>query len=310
MADEDFPQDASELLDEYLKNASPREFPRKECCNSSRSLYCPYCCQVLVPREDWPSDVSEGNFKLPFDVDIILGVKERRTCATGVHIKALSSALESASALEDENDANDDPNYLLSEKLESTKLTNSASSKHISGSVRIFSLMDDNIPSYDESMSHEKVFVLFPDQSSVPISSVGKIDRLVVPDIKWSRQHKDAQLTCLPRVKLDSPPAKSHFWRWHNAGDGCLSTIEAIYFAAMDVTKNSWSSSERRKLINIMWLFSLQHAVINKRSLEEQRAVPFSEEGKGQARLLRQQHPGWKIKTKVKAGQQSSESKR
>jgi ABC-type Zn2+ transport system substrate-binding protein/surface adhesin len=37
-------------------------------------------------------------------------------------------------------------------------------------------------------------------------------------------------------VHLEFPPHKSHFWRWHNRGDGMLSTIEAVYFAAREVS--------------------------------------------------------------------------
>ena len=70
------------------------------------------------------------------------------------------------------------------------------------------------------------------------ITSVGRIDRLIVLDIKWTRKHKDIPLSLhkIQKVHLVSPPTTSHFWRWHNAGQGCLSTIEAIYFASMEYT--------------------------------------------------------------------------
>jgi hypothetical protein len=126
---------------------------------------------------------------------------------------------------------------------------------------------------------------------------------LIVLDIKWTRKHKDipSNIHAIQKVHLVSPPSASHFWRWHNAGQGCLSTIEAIYFAAMEYTAGAAaaaaSSSERwtidanrKRLIYIMWLFSLQYATINKRCMEENRSfTPFSEEGKDYARQLRQQ---------------------
>jgi hypothetical protein len=226
-----------------------------------------------------------------------------------VQIAAVSSALASTLFCPNSKFSDGDPESSLSETLESVcssqiedkkkpRDENMHSSR--SKSVRVFSLEDNNnIPSYDINPTDEKVYLLFPAEDSVSIVTVGKIDRLVVLDIKWTRQNKDSRFTALPTVHLDSPPSKSHFWRWHNSGDGMLSTIEAVYFAAMDVTKNCWTTLERLRLINIMWLFSLQHSIINKRSIAEQRPVPFSEEGKAKARLLRQRHPDRKIKKKL-----------
>lgn len=291
--------DAAKLLAEYLEKAAPRDRPRVDCCNSSRSFYCPICCKVLLPREDWPDDIRNGKLRLPFDIDILLGKKERRTCATGIQIAAISSALESTKL-------NDLPGSLetetmipsISTSLESSKTSQNCESKGkkkpnspCRGSVCLYSFEEDNMPSYDASQLRN-TYVLFPEKGSVPISSVGKIDRLIVLDIKWSRKSgtADARFSSLPRVHLDSPPPHSHFWRWHSEGEGMLSTIEAIYFAAMEATKG-WSNAQQERLIHIMWLFALQHSVINKRSQQEKRTVPFSEDGKSQRRGLRQLHP-------------------
>ncbi|KAG5180457.1 hypothetical protein JKP88DRAFT_223211 [Tribonema minus] len=36
------------------------------------------------------------------------------------------------------------------------------------------------------------------------------------------------------QIRLAEPPKSSAFWRWHYAGEGCLSTIEAIYFTMLE----------------------------------------------------------------------------
>jgi hypothetical protein len=74
----------------------------------------------------------------------------------------------------------------------------------------------------------------------------------------------------LPFVHLEDPPKHSLFWRWHHCGDGMLSTIEAIYFAALEVDDAITSSREmsrsrrsrRESMIDIMWLFALQRRLI------------------------------------------------
>lgn len=126
----------------------------------------------------------------------------------------------------------------------------------------------------------------------MPISSVEKIDRLIVLDLKWSKQSgkSDSRFRSFRRVHLDSPPDQSHFWRWHSEGNGMLSTIEAIYFATVEATRD-WNVSDRRRLIHVMWLFACQHAIVKKKSELEDRSAPFSEEAKLQQRSLRHLHP-------------------
>lgn len=266
------------ILEEYLSSTLPREWPRVECCGSSRSLYCPGCYRILIPPDHWPGDIQGGTMKFPFHIDIVLGKKERKTCATGVHVVAIAGALESMKGLKVEPS--------LSLQTDEKYLESSGAA-----TVKLYSFEEHNIPTYDPEMS-PNTYVLFPDEGSVPITSVEKIDRLIVLDIKWSKQSgkTDSRFSSVPRVHLDSPPDQSHFWRWHSEGIGMLSTIEAIYFAAMEAT-GDWDVSDRRRLINIMWLFAAQHAIVKRKSETEDRSVPFSEDAKVERRLLRQLHP-------------------
>jgi DTW domain-containing protein YfiP len=268
--------EADEWLDNYLKRTKPKDWPRVFCCNSSRSLYCPECCQILIPTDDWPSAVREGSLRFPFDIDILLGVKERRTSATGIHAAAIFAAMDSSGGHNAETSTN------LAERLSDSK------PQTTSKTVRLYDLNRVEIPAYDPT--EIGTYVLFPDKSSVPITSVaGQIRKLVVLDVKWSRQgvKMDPAIESLPKVHLDAPPAQSRYWRWHNSGEGMLSTIEAIYFAAMEVA-TGWTQEERERLTQIMWLFALQRSVIHVHSELEQRPSPFTEEGKHLRRVLRQ----------------------
>lgn len=262
--------DTEKVVSKYLRETATKDWPRIDCCNSSRSLYCPECHKILIPGEDWPADIRDGTLRLPFKIDIYLDTKERKTSATGIQVAAIASAVSGRK--KDDN----------------------------VGSVQIYHFEHDSVPSYNISDS-ENVYVLFPEEGSVPITSVGDIDRLIVLDIKWSRQSgkRDTRFGSIKRVHLESPPAHSHYWRWHNSGTGMLCTVEAIYWATMEVTQNKWSAVERSRLIHIMWLFAIQHNKIRQKSKLEQRAAPFSETGKSQRRLLRQLHPGRVIQKEV-----------
>jgi hypothetical protein len=237
------------------------------CCESSKMLYCHNCCKILIPKEDWPTPIQDGSLRLPFDVDIILDAHERRSSATGIHMVAISSAANGAS-------------------LSSPSMPG----ERPPSKVQLFDLERKEVPPsyYSED---DGTYVLFPSKDSVPISNVGDIKKLIVLDCKWATtsMQMHPSVASLPKVHLDSPPAESYFWRWHNSGAGMLSTMEAIYFSAYQVTFD-WPNEERQQLVHIMWLFALQRSMITKRSEQELRPPPFTSEQKEIARMLRKQH--------------------
>jgi hypothetical protein len=261
------PHGSEDLLEAYLKETHPSDtWPRRTfCCESSRSLYCPECCTVCIPEEAFPLPLQDGRLRFTFSVDVILDVKERKTSSTGIQLVAVANALES--------------------RREELRMGKSETS------VVLHDLGKSCFPEYNPE--EEGVYVLFPSDDSVPISSVSP-SKLVVLDIKWSKQMPvtaHPTIAQLPKVHLDSPPPQSHFWRWHNEGKGMLSTIEAVYYAAMEVTRddNSWSEEARDDLIHMMWLFALQRSIIHSKSEMEKRVLPFTEEGKESQRVLRKQ---------------------
>ena len=249
------------------------------CCGTSRSLYCPECCKVLVPRECWPrSFISQQQQKFgsgfPFQfMDIVLGVKERRTSSTGIQLMCISNMISEAAEESTKSSVNQ-PVEIEDEAAASynREKGDCVAEEHAWwDNIKLYDLnRGDTLPQYGPGDAtpekyEEGTYVLFPQEGkSVPISTVAhKIKRLVVLDIKWSRSynvqlfsadhHKIlvstpgeggagksynplAPLKDLPFVHLEYPPQNSNFWRWHNRGAGMLSTLEAIYFAAREAS--------------------------------------------------------------------------
>ena len=299
--------EAEEQLFEYLNSFDGRtSFPRRTCCDSSRSLYCKECCHLLVPDHVLPDAISlhigkkdvSGNsdvtrdttekrqrpLRLPFNLQIVLD--DRRCSATGLHAVAL---LNSGKEILDTCD-------------------------DLLGSVKLIDIANgDEVPNYREEDSNsidaieqpEKAFLLFPvPGESVPIESVAhQLETLVVLDCKWTKSslyRKSANLSELKKVHLSNPPKTTHYWRWHNAPAGCVSTIEAIYYAAMEVSDLRYqvlTSEDQRgdcladqnNLKHLLWLFGHQRAATFYAANRDGKPAPGSAEGKELARSLRKQ---------------------
>lgn len=246
---------------------------RTMCCESSRSLYCPKCYRILVPKEEWPVPLQDGSLQreLPFDIHILLEDKQNQS--TGIQVKSIL----------DSNISNDN------EQEELSSLSK----------VKIFNLEKDEMPPYNTEQ--DGTYLLFPGDDSTPLSTLLQVETvtvktLVVLDCKWSKSSSrfHPYLATLPKVSLANPPSKSYFWRWHNTGAGMVCTVEAIYFAAWEITASlGWSLEERQaRLVHLLWLFRRQRAVILQRYTQNQVRgknphVPFSEEAKEFARNLR-----------------------
>lgn len=199
-----------DYLNSFLSPASlekQKQWPRVQCCGTSRSLYCSECYSLLIPREEWPESVRQ----LPFQLHIVL--HDRRNAATGLHAKVLDESVDRC--LTDDESKN----------------------------VQVFDIKRlDPLP----RTFSEHTYVLFPSKDSVPLESVRHVvQTLVVLDCKWTRSSSrhDPRIQKLPCVHLTPQPnVESYYWRWHSAGPQCLSTIEAIYQAAQEVDPDgsSW----------------------------------------------------------------------
>jgi hypothetical protein len=233
-------------------------------------MYCSSCLSILAPLDQWPRCLREGKLSLPFLIDIVLD--DRRVVSTGVQIATL---LESMTSLQRPPHHHNLPRF-----------------------YRMFDMeAGDQIPDYELDAEHDN-YLLYPGPTSVPLSSVldssrERTDgerpmRLVVLDCKWARRsiRLHPSVSRLPQVRLDDPPAQSQYWRWHNSGEGMLSTVEAVYYASWQVaTGNRWSQDRLENLTSLFWLFRYQREAV-KYSYEHgygryhASPPPFTEAGK------------------------------
>jgi hypothetical protein len=232
-----------------------KEWPRVECCGTSRSLYCSECYNLLIPPGEWLA-ISATIRKLPFRLHIIL--HDRRNVATGLHAKVLDENLHGDAKAIPSKPRND---------------------------VHVFDLerLDPLPANYPEH-----TYLLFPSEDSIPLESVRhQVKTLVVLDCKWTKSssRNDPRLGKLPRVHLTNPSTASYYWRWHSAGPGCLSTMEAIYEALCEVEPEiNW--------LPWLWLFALQHAAAGGVSHEQKLLQQEIRRKKGTEKHLQDKEKG------------------
>ena len=289
--DDEIESEKHQLLGDYLervnvmlqqRSANKEEWQRTKCCecNASRHIYCFDCCRLLIPPEDWPDSIRNKTLRLPFHLDIVLD--DRRAASTGVQIAAL---VRHATLDDDDDDDEDVDGRPPKHKMTTTRLWDQE--------------QNEGIPDYSQDEGKQngiKTYVLFPCSGSIPLSSLEQVEaqnlRLVVLDCRWQYCSRLLDsLYHLPKVHLDSPPPESYYWRWHNAGQGCLSTAEAIFWAAWQLAPDT-HRKEKEQLLDILWIFAVQRNVIQRRFHEEvqERTIPhlpFTNQAKEHARNLR-----------------------
>jgi len=257
-------------LDSFIADSTI--FDRVFCCDTSHSLYCSKCCNLLVPEDSLPPCLKQ--LDLPFNLDIILD--DRRASATGLHAVALLNN------------------------------TNNSTIDQSSTSVQLIDVANnDEIPRYSQQ---NDTYLLFPSpRESIPLEAVSsKVKTLVVLDCKWTKSsicRKNNDLSRLQKVHLSYPPKQSFYWRWHNEGPGMISTIEAIYYAAYEVlqkrnsiqsTTNDQLADTNNLLLHLLWLFGHQRAAILRSAQDKGKPPPFTKEGKEAQREMRRQKGTWR----------------
>ncbi|CCI42496.1 unnamed protein product [Albugo candida] len=157
---------------------------------------------------------------------------------------------------------------------------------------------ESEFPNFDA----EKTLVVYPTNTAATLFeldaiSLSKIENLVFIDSSWKKAPSVLQhcsLSELRCIKLAHPPAQSKFWRYHEAGEGCISTIEAIelmlqeYLLATNAANikidTSISSSEISKL-----LFFFERIYVTIASKHEHDILPMHEQSKEKRRRHRNQ---------------------
>ena len=316
-----------EYLDSFAhsgENENAHLFPRVDCCKPSQSLYCKDCCRLKVPDEALPlpirlrhssiDNASEltsdevrrhgRSLELPFNLHLILD--DRRGCSTGIHAVALLGGLR-----ETPNHASYLTQHNTTTVTEIYKIDPCEQSQILEKAMEVYD-HDQSTTSEDEPST----YFLFPSPGdSVALEEVSnKVKTLIVLDCKWTKSgawRRSERLRRIPKVHLSNPPKESYFWRWHNAGAGMMSTIEAIYFASLEVYQSRYKQMvansspqtrldecliDERNSIHVLWLFGLQRRAIIKRAEQEGKPAPCSEDGKEMQREWRRRKASWRPK--------------
>lgn len=140
-------------------------------------------------------------------------------------------------------------------------------------------------------------------RSALKLMKTPKINRLDLLDCKWikSSLRLASSLASLPRVHLDNQSCKSYYWRLHTVGEGMVSTVEALYFAAWEGAKAlNWIGTIRNvrnwfRSFGFFWIAKGGDSPQNTRNaypMHWTRFWPFSEDAKEFHRALRKRHDG------------------
>jgi hypothetical protein len=337
-----------EYLDSFasIQNPSAQQIPRVACCKPSQSLYCKDCCRLLVPDEALPLPIlhrkqilmdnestrnandglqrgenqtkkryTERPLRLPFNLHVILD--DRRGSSTGIHAIALLGN-HLCNNIEQELEMHEDKESNGKACRNSCTLgTATLTDVEKLDPTEQSEVLENALEMYDESISDDSsTYFLFPcPGESVPLEEVSdKVKTLIVLDCKWTKSgvwRRSDRLRRIPKVHLSNPPKVSHFWRWHNAGPGMMSTIEAIYYASLEVYRSRYSQlqicfspqsqmdeclADEDNLIHLLWLFGQQRLATMEKARCEGKAAPCCEDGKEFQRSLRRRKISWRPK--------------
>lgn len=119
------------------------------------------------------------------------------------------------------------------------------------------------------------VALLYPRDEAVPLSEAANVRTLVVIDAPWTSaalMAAEPPFSNMQCVKLTTQGRQSAFWRYpplrgeasafnRQAVEQCLSTVEAIHQAAVEV---NGEAGTRGDYDDILWLFAFQHATVQR----------------------------------------------
>ena len=195
--------DAGALIDAAIEHAAAgydaSQYPRTTCCSKKRKFYCPECFSLLGKDKIEGSDKTEGSDN----------PNPSATLPFDVDV-----------ILHDDKDVATGVHIKVLAQSQTNIIDFDGKGK------------DPEIPDYDPAIT----YILFPSDTSVPLSSLPPPAKLVVLDCKWSKtiSSQHPSLRDLPKVHLSNPPAVSRYWRWHGKGEGMVCTLEAVYCAALE----------------------------------------------------------------------------
>ncbi|KAF4323273.1 hypothetical protein BBO99_00001547 [Phytophthora kernoviae] len=237
----------------------PKAWQRLPCtsCQRSYKFYCPKC---YIPLSV-PEGVTVPSLKLPLQVHVFFQDKVKKS--TAPHAKVLAS---------------DDVEIIPYPPVKG----------------------GHPLPTY----TREDTVVVYPSFEAETLEEISaeellRIRTLVFIDCPWQKAPvimTDPALNNLRHVKLAQPPKESNFWRYHKAGAGCVSTIEAIQMmleeytaAAKKVGIKLSGGSENTQLSDLLFFFKLQFARIVEifdKEADPSRKPPMDADEKERRRLM------------------------
>ncbi|CAI5728929.1 unnamed protein product [Hyaloperonospora brassicae] len=152
--------------------------------------------------------------------------------------------------------------------------------------------------------TRESAVVVYPSFAAETLDEMSTeelqaIRTLIFIDCPWQKAPvimTDDAIAHLRHVKLARPPQESNFWRYHKAGAGCVSTIEAIHLmleeytaAAKTRSMSLREGSEITQLSDLLFFFKLQFTRIVEHCEKEtdvERKPPMDADEKERRRLM------------------------
>ncbi|KAL4138821.1 hypothetical protein KRP22_002499 [Phytophthora ramorum] len=176
------------------------------------------------------------------------------------------------------------------------------------------------------SYTRETAVVVYPSFEAETLEEIKAeelrdIRTLIFIDCPWQKAPvimTDPAIANLRHVKLAQPPKESNFWRYHKAGAGCVSTIEAIQLMLEEYTvaakKAEITLPEVSKLSDLLFFFKLQFKRIVEQFEDESnpdRKPPMEADEKERRRLMYSQKEAGKkrrIENKLQAWEARSKA--
>ncbi|XP_031562605.1 DTW domain-containing protein 1-like isoform X2 [Actinia tenebrosa] len=141
-----------------------------------------------------------------------------------------------------------------------------------------------DFPDVPEFKSKEKVVLVYPCETALTLSQLGKqsnceteninqnIEEVVFIDSTWQQAHKiitDKRLENIQRIKIED--AKTYFWRTQRKPNTCLATIEAVYYFFKEYDKYILEREYDGRYDNLLYLFAFQYQRVQQEQRKSKR---------------------------------------
>ena len=130
--------------------------------------------------------------------------------------------------------------------------------------------------------------ILYPSENAVTFEEMSndeieKLKYIIIIDCPWRRTRAILDLPVLNKikhVKLKNIPKQGRFWRVPPAGEGYLSTVEALRYAFRELPPSNNNKSHIEETDKLLFFFNHMEIVVNakRKSLMGNKFVPIADE--------------------------------